>query len=251
MKTIEEAINKICYIGKTRHVAIRLIIIFILFASQSPGLAQDNLNKQFWIDFNPYYFLTPKIELFGDVGARLIKEGENRGRIVIKPGIRTPIGNGFYLTGGIGNYYSINEGINDVWEIRPFQGIMTHWPRIGLFIQHYIRFEQRLGIDMGGMDNVFSMRLRYRLRLLHRWGAIQKDQYWTVTVGLEGFFKLDNERNQIEEHARITSGLERSFRRDLRVRLEITWQKETLRFTSENSTESIYIRLRFFQNIRS
>ncbi len=236
--------------SRTWHVVFIRAIFFILFSFPLTAQSQDNLSTQLWIDANPYYFFTPKIEVYGDIGGRWILEGDNYKRVVIRSAVRTPLGSEFFLSGGIGNFININEGSSNVWEIRPFQGLLTYWPSGRLPIQHYLRFEQRIEFDTKNWDRTISTRLRYRMRLSHKLGAIQPDRFWRMTLGWEGFFKLTEQKGQIEEQVRITAGLERNFRKDFRLRLEVTWQKESLKFISNNSVESIYIRLRLYQNLR-
>jgi hypothetical protein len=213
-----------------------------------PGLSQSekDISKQLWLDVNPVWFVNPNLEVLGDVGLR--KEFESKGisRFVVRPGIRYHLTRGIFLTGGMGSFYTFNEIIANRWEIRPYQGFLTSWPRGRIPVQHYLRLEERFDFDSQTWNSANSIRLRYRLRPRLQFSARQPDRFWRIFASIEGFVTLAGEQGQSREQVRTTAAVERNFKRGRRLRFQITWQKEGLFFLSDKSVNDIFIRVRFY-----
>ncbi|MFK5854856.1 MAG: hypothetical protein QM503_01920 [Bacteroidota bacterium] len=78
---------------------------------------------------NPSYFIHPKLEIYGGVGARWEIENNGWMRMVLRPSIRIPISNRFKFSTGLGNFFTVNKINDNRWEIRPFQGVSFNWPQ--------------------------------------------------------------------------------------------------------------------------
>jgi hypothetical protein len=127
---------------------IACIGLFLLFPVIASAQSGENISKQIWIDVNPHYYLSPKSKIYGDIGTR--RELENRGwwRLVVRPSYRTWLGGRFYVSAGLGNFFTFNEVIADRWELRPFQGVQFNWPQWKTPLNHYIRLEERFDFNL-------------------------------------------------------------------------------------------------------
>ena len=221
---------------------IGLYLLFPVIASAQSG---ENISKQIWIDVNPHYYLSPKSKIYGDIGAR--RELENRGwwRLVVRPSYRTWLGGRFYVSAGLGNFFTFNEVIADRWELRPFQGVQFNWPQWKTPLNHYIRLEERFDFNLNTWNSQNSARIRYKLGISHRWAALQPGRFWELTANAEAFYTFTGEQGQFQEQGRATIGLDRSFDREVHLRVEITWQQERLFFDAKQSVSDIYFRLRY------
>ena len=231
-------------------MVIKILFLILVFLSPTVAWTQSivEVSKQVWIDFNPNYYITPHQKFYGDIGVR--GELENKGwrRLVLRPSYRTWLGDRFYFSAGIGNFFTLNEIINDRWEIRPFQGLSFKWPNWKTPIDHYIRLEERFDFDLKTWDSKNSVRLRYKLGISYRWAAFQPGRFWQATANTELFFTLFGQQGQFQEQARATLGLDRSFDHEFHFRMEITWQQEQLFFDTSEEVSAIYFRLRFYTN---
>ena len=236
---------------------MRLISIsFLLLLIDTLDLlsqSENDITKQVWIDYNPNWFSRPVLEFRGDIGAR--KELENNGswRLVIQPGVRYQIYSNTFITAGVGSFYAFNEIIDDRWEIRPYQGLFIKWPRVKkVYLEHYFRLEERFDFNTTNWESKISLRFRYRLLLVYKFGALaQHHRYWKIRAGGESFITLSGEEGQFQERVRAIVSMERSLRRGFAFRFEIYWQKESLFFLSDESISSIFLRIRLLQSLSS
>lgn len=223
------------------------IFLLGISASQILGQSMSDISKQFWLDFNPTWFQTLNFEIRGSTGIR--KELENNGwwRLLAVPQMRYYLGNELFVTGGIGGYYTFNDGIDDRLEIRPFQGLLAKWPHLKkAHLEHYLRLEERFDFDTGDWDTRASLRLRFRIMFIYQFQAIQESQFWRIRAGGEGFATLGGEEGQFQEQGRASLSIDRSLRSGMVVRMEVTWQKEGRFFVSDQSVDTIYFRFRLF-----
>jgi hypothetical protein len=119
-------------------------------------------------------------------------------------------------------------------------------------LEHYFRLEERFDFNTANWDSKISLRFRYRLLLVYKFGAaVQHNRYWKIRAGGESFVTLTGDEGQFQERVRASVSLERSLRRGFAFRLEIYWQKEGLFFLSDESVNNIFIRIRLFQSMSS
>ena len=208
-------------------------------------LAQDQLDQQIWIDYNPRWIRPSGVELYGDVGVRTELGSTGWGRFVLRPSVRGPVGR-FRLSGGVGTFYTLNDlGVNRL-EFRPFQGINWTWPSGRIPLDHYVRLEERLEFETRDWTLDASLRARYRLQTEFRWGAVPSGAGWRLLGHIEAFVTLIGDAGQFNERVRMGAGIERSLVSNARVRLDLTWQKVGTIFSRAPSDE-LFIRLRVFQ----
>jgi hypothetical protein len=226
-----------------------ILVAAALVGIVSPAQAQDDdseISEQIWFDYNPRWTFPSNLELYGDLGVRTELGAQGWGRVVVRPGVRGPVGP-FRLSGGIGGFLTVNESASNRFELRPFQGIAASWPNKRLRIDHYARFEERFEweIDDGTLDA--SFRFRYRLQTGYTLSGFNSNVSWRVLVHIEAFATLAGNAGQFDEKVRIGAGVERNFGSVWRARIDLTWQKTGLIVTGA-PTDDLYIRVRIFQS---
>ena len=207
--------------------------------------ATAETSEQIWIDFNPSLWPSENVELFGDIGARTEIGDDAWWRFVLRPSIAAPIG-AFRLTAGFGNFITVNNVIDDRWEVRPFQGISAVWPDRRLSLEHYVRLEERFDLNTSSWSSLNSLRLRYQLLATYRWSAIQADRTWSIVGIGEGFLKLAGEEGLQREQVRVTAGIQRDVRGGRSIRFELSWQQENLFFRRDQTIDEVFLRIRYF-----
>jgi hypothetical protein len=190
--------------------------------------------------------LPSNLELFGDVGARTELRTQGWGRLVVRPGVRGPIGL-FRWSGGVGTFYTRNEIASDRIEIRPFQGIAATWPsRRILGLDHYLRLEEQF--EWGGAaGSSVALRLRYRLQTQYALPGAPENAIWRVRANIEAFLTLAGDEGQFRENVRLGLGIGREFGPVWSAWLDAVWQK-TGRVFSGAPTDDLFIRVRVHQD---
>ena len=188
---------------------IALAISLITVASASPTLASTDVSPQLWLDYNPSHSLSPRVDLYGDVGVR--RELQNKGwwRLVVRPGMAVQVGH-YRIAAGVGNFFTFNQLMTNRWELRPFQGVYVVWPSGRLAFEHFVRLEERFDFNTETWDSFDSLRLRYQLRISYRWGAYRPGRTWKLTGTMEPFLTLAGQQGQQREEVRATIGVERT-----------------------------------------
>lgn len=210
------------------------------------ALAADS-SRQLWLDYNPSWTLSPKVTFGGDAGVRKIMESNGGVRLVLRPGVDIPI-KFFTLKAGLGNFWTFSDFIQNRWEIRPYQGVTWVWPRIRVNFDHYVRLEERFDFNTVTWNSVNSLRGRYRLRARFMFAATRPDRFWRAFGSGEFFLRLAGTEGTQREQFRVTLGMERSFSRTMRLRLQVTWQQEEVFFLPSESADEVYFRFRVYQN---
>jgi len=223
-------------------VAAALIAVVV---SLSEASAQNDVSEQIWIDYNPRWTWPSGLELFGDAGVRTELAERGWGRIVVRPGIRGPIGGGFRLAGGIGTFYTGGPNVPDELEVRPFQGVSATWPRARVSLEHYARLEERFQFDTATWSLLTSLRFRYRLHTQIHWEGARAGAHWRLLAHIEGFLTMAGQAGAFDEKVRVGVGVERGFGPRWRGRVDATWQK-TGTIISGAATDDVYLRVRVF-----
>jgi len=218
----------------------------VLSLATSPVFAVAT-SQQLWLDYNPSWFISPKVTFGGDAGYRTKLNKDDGFRLVLRPGVDLPY-RFVIFKAGIGNFWTISDIITNRWEIRPYQGVGWVWPRGRTNVDHLVRLEERFDFNTVTWNSVNSLRARYRLRLRYLFGVARPDRFWRVFGSGEFFLKLAGEEGLQREQFRLTLGLERSFSRLWRFRFEATWQKEEFFLVPDNSADDLFFRFRVYQN---
>jgi hypothetical protein len=207
--------------------------------------SRTRVDGQIWLDVNPAYYFNPHQQIYGDIGIRWDLEDKSWWRLVVRPSFRTCLGGRFYFSAGVGNFFTFNDIIDDRWEIRPFQGLSFNWPNWKTPVSHYIRLEERFDFNMNTWKSRNLVRLRYQLGISYRWAVYQPGRFWQVTAVIEPFLTPNGQPSHFQEQVRASLGLDRSYTRDLFIRLELTWQQERIFFNAIEKFSYLYFRLRF------
>jgi len=223
-----------------------LAVVGMAGMTSLPLFAQDEVSSQLWLDYNPRLIWPSTFEVYGDVGVRTELENNGWGRLVVRPGVRGPVGP-VRLSGGVGTFYTVNEDSPNQLEFRPFQGVNWTWPSgRRLSFDHYVRLEERFEFETDAWTLDASLRLRYRLQTDYRFGALQAGASWRIIAHAEAFATLAGNAGQFDEKFRIGFGVERGFVFGWRFRADVTWQKVGAPFSGA-ATDDLYIRIRAFQ----
>ena len=214
----------------------------VVTARPDVALAQDEIRRQIWLDYNPRFIWPSAFEVYGDIGVRTELSSTGWTRFVVRPGVRGPVGR-FRLGGGLGTFYTADDVVGNQLEFRPFQGINWTWPNKRVPLDHYVRLEERFEFPTVDWELDFSLRVRYRLQTEFRWSAVQSGAHWRLVGHAEGFLTFFGEA---DEKFRFGVGVERAFVSNARVRLDLTWQIVGAPFSGA-PTDEFYIRLRLYQ----
>jgi len=234
--------------ARRRGVEALLVVVFIISVGVAGSVSaqDDDVSQQIWLDYNPIWFLTDSLVLYGDVGVRTELGEQGWGKFVVRPSIRGWVGK-FRWSGGIGSFITANKSAPDDIEIRPFQGITGLWPRRRIFhIEHYVRLEERFEWETDEWSLDASLRLRYRLQTRYSFSGPLEDAQWEVLFHGEAFITLAGNAGQFDEKWRVGAGLEVKMGAAWRSRLDLTWQKLGSPFSGA-SADDLYIRVRVFQ----
>ncbi len=141
------------------------LLLFLPLVLQSQSFAGDETDHQIWLDFYPHFYLSEKVEYYGDAGTRIQVSDFSWAQVYMRPSVRFHRAGHFELHGGLGLFYSYNKDQSNQFELRPWQGAKLRWPdALGLTFTHYLRLEQRFVFDtQESWDASFSLRVRYNL----------------------------------------------------------------------------------------
>jgi len=213
------------HVGTVRPVLFGLLLLAAALTLPADASGEE-VAKQIWVDVDPAYFLDPDFKFYGNIGARWEYGESGWWRLVAEPTFRTKLRGRFHFSFGLGNFITFNEVIDNRWEFRPFQGLDFNWPRGKFALRHHFRLEERYDYNTVTWDVRTSLRGRYRLSMSYQSGALQSDRFWQATLAGELFATFTGQEGQMREQSRLTLGLDRSLRRDLHLRFELTWQKD-------------------------
>jgi hypothetical protein len=146
-----------------------IICIFISFII-SPSIkiiAQDseNVDNQVWIDYDSYRIPREDIQFMGDAGFRFLVGGGWE-KYIVRPSIQKSINEWLNLFGGLGFFFTAQEGLSNTLEIRPWIGARVYWywdTLSKIRFSNYFRIEDRFVINTqsSGTDN--SVRFRNKI----------------------------------------------------------------------------------------
>jgi hypothetical protein len=207
--------------------------------------SESTVSPQIWLDYDPAWWVTERLQMYGEIGFRKVVKSSGWWRSVIRPSVRYSLDD-VNLAGGVGSFYTWNEIIDNRWEVRPWVGLQMTWPRRRITLEHFGRIEQRFDLNTTTWDALASLRVRYRLHAFVQWDAIQPHRYYRLHGSGELFFTVTGEQGQLQEQTRLSIGLERSYRKSFRARIEITWQRNG-RYLFEGTVNAIYLRVRLYQ----
>ena len=255
------------WLRKTKRVPGRLLFsattLYISLLVNINLSAQDSLNEnyftqQIWLDYNPSFERSSKVDFYGDIGFRTLSPYE-WSRLVLRPSIRYKLPKAFFkktehnaeLHGGIGFFFTNNISESNRLEIRPFQGYKLMWPnRPEIQIKHYVRLEERFDIQTNNWENTFGLRFRYQARMeLHFKGdyiAFNNGVYLPAEIEL--FWNLIGAR-QFNDAARVNLGIGYEFSRAWKCEFNLAYHYTRNTLEDVFGTNDVVFRLRAFHTL--
>ena len=199
-----------------KNILLSLLLIFSGYLLYAQDVEDKSTTTQIWLDYNPVFYLSEKVDLYGDIGARTVFPNEWY-RFIVGPSVRYQrpklIFKKLYykeeLHFGIRFFFTANKSFPNRLEIRPFQGYKLYWPnRSRIVLQHYVRLEERFDIELPNWINTFGLRVRYMAELILKfkgdWLSFNEGLYLPISIEL--FWNL-KEAQQFNDVVRITPGI--------------------------------------------
>ena len=245
---------------KDQFQGITLLICICLFLftpeivyCQTDTAEKSATNHQLWIDIYPHFYVSEKLEYYGDAGYRTLLDENIWHWIYARPSVSYHIDKHWELHGGIGFFYIFNKSIANRFEIRPWQGIRVSWPRIAnLGFKHYVRLEERISFFTEDWSSSLALRLRYKLSC--RWDIIKinKQRFWFIPFYGELFFPIGDEIKEFfRNRGRAGVGLGYNPSVIWRFSINITWQTSRTGLDEEFTVSDIVyqVKIRKYINI--
>lgn len=142
---------------------IIVFISFIIFPSVKL-IAQDSedVEKQVWLDYVMFRKPSEDIQFMGDAGYRFLIGGGWQ-KYLVRPSLQKGIKDWLNLFGGVGLFYTVQEGLSNTFEIRPWIGarVYLYWDTFRkIRFSDYFRIEDRFVINTQSSGTSNSIRLR-------------------------------------------------------------------------------------------
>ena len=209
---------------------------------------QSALHEQLWVDYNASWTVTPKLSLYGDLGARSdLESATNWKQLVIRPGMLYNPGADVRLTAGLASFDTFVDGSLAQSELRVWQGVSTAWPG-SIGIDHYFRAEERIYFNTENGDASWSLRTRYSAQMPIALKTWDSPRYLRLYLSTEGFITIGPDPRERHRQVRAIVGIEHGRSRSVRVRfdtmLEWAWRYQTI-----DSWTALYLRLRVYQRL--
>ena len=241
-----------------KNIRLSLLLIFSGYLLYAQDVEDKSTTEQIWLDYNPAFSLSEKVDVYGDIGARTVFPNEWY-RFVVGPSVRYKrpkliLKKLYYkeeLHFGIKFYFTANKSFSNRVEIRPFQGYKLNWPNRPLIVlQHYVRLEERFDIETDNWINTFGLRLRYRAKLTLKfkgdWISFNKGLY--LPVRMELFWNLKG-TEQFNDVVRIAPGIGYEFSPTWKAEFNLSYHYTRNTVEDNFATNDIVFRFRVFHTL--
>jgi hypothetical protein len=241
-----------------KNIRLSLLLLFSGYLLYAQDVEDKSITEQIWLDYNPDFSLSEKVDVYGDIGARTVFPNEWY-RFVVGPSVRYKqpkliLKELFYkeeLHFGIRFFFTANRDNPNRLEIRPFQGYRLSWPnRPRIVLQHYVRLEERFDIETSNWINTFGLRLRYLAELMLKfkgdWISFNEGLY--LPVSIEFFWNLKGAQ-QFNDVVRITPGIGYEFSELWRAEFELSYHYTRNTVEDNFATNDIVFRFRVFHTL--
>jgi long-subunit fatty acid transport protein len=204
-----------------------LLICAGAISSQPDTINESIVNHQIWIDIYPHYYISEKLEYYGDAGYRTIISSNKWRRIYVRPAVRYHLNDRWQLQGGLGFFFDFRDIVSNRFEIRPWQGIQLNWPTIrNLKFKNLLRLEQRNSFETEDWSYSFDLRLRFKVSGRYDFCRECSDQFWFTTFYVEGFFPINDDVEELfRNRARVGIGCGYNVSKEWRVSFVFNWQR--------------------------
>ncbi len=143
-----------------------LIIVFISFIilPSVKLIAQDleDVEKQVWLDYVMFRKPSEEIQFMGDAGYRFLIGGGWQ-KYLVRPSLQKGVKDWLDLFGGLGFFYTVQEGLSNTLEIRPWIGarVYLYWDTFSkIRFSDFLRIEDRFIINTQSSGTSNSIRFR-------------------------------------------------------------------------------------------
>ena len=240
------------------NIRLSLLLIFSGYLLYAQDVEDKSTTEQIWLDYNPAYSLSERVDLYGDLGARTVFPNEWY-RFVVGPSVRDnppklilkKLNYKEELHFGIRFFFTANKSFPNRLEIRPFQGYRLAWPnRPRIVLHHYVRLEERFDIETTNWINTFGLRVRYMAELMLKfkgdWISFNEGLY--LPVSLEFFWNLIGVQ-QFNDVVRITPGIGYEFSELWRAEFDLSYHYTRNTVEDNFATNDIVFRFRLFHKL--
>ncbi len=241
-----------------KNIQFVLLLLFPGYFLYAQDVDDKSITEQIWLDYNPSYNFSEKLDFYGDISARTVFPNEWY-RFVIGPSVRYKkpklIWKELYykeeLHFGIRFFFTANKNYPNRLEIRPFQGYKLSWPnRPRLVLQHYVRLEERFDIEVPNWINTFGLRVRYQAKLILKfkedWLFFKDGLY--LPVSMELFWNLKGVQ-QFNDVVRITPGIGYEFSSTWKAEFDVPYHYTRNTIEDNFATNDIVFRLRVYHKL--
>lgn len=226
-------------------------VVGVLVASVllvTPALAQEEetaVNQQLWVDLYNHYYVSDKLEYYGDAGGRFLLEKPGWTQFYLRPAVRYHYRPILEFHGGVGLIYTLNANVqSDQLEMRLFQGMKIGWPTLrSLRLVHYVRLEERLFFftDEAGAHD-FTLRVRYRLSTKI---PLRRDRKWFLALSGEALGKVGPGREErFSNRLRLGIGLGHAIDKTWTVELHMAFHQSRMGEDAAFETTSYLFQLK-------
>lgn len=234
------------------------ITLWCLLFSFTIIKAQDVVNNQYWLDYSPSFKISEKVNFSSSVGFRTI-DSKNWKRYYItgKFKYKRPkrmLKKLFYsehLSAGVSIYFTDNNYISNVLEIRPFQSYSLSWPdRKRIKLNHHLILEERFELVTDNWSNTFGLRLRYRATTTFKFqgDVVDFGKGFYIPISLNLFWNLIDTK-QFNDKVRITPGIGYVFSPKWKAAFLVGYQYSRQTKDDDFHTNDIIFRLRAYHNL--
>ena len=241
-----------------KNIRLSLLLIFFGYLLYAQGVEDKSTTEQIWLDYNPAFSLSEKVDVYGDIGARTVFPNEWY-RFVVGPSVRykrpklilKEINYKEELHFGIRFFFTANKNFSNRVEIRPFQGYKLNWPdRSRIVLQHYVRLEERFDLETANWVNTFGLRVRYQAKMILKfkgdWLSFNDGLY--LPVRMEVFWNLKGAQ-QFNDVIRITPGIGFEFSPTWKTEFNFSYHYTRDTVEDDFATNDFVFRLRVFHTL--
>ncbi|MCG8578951.1 MAG: DUF2490 domain-containing protein [Bacteroidales bacterium] len=211
---------------------------------------QNNNNAQLWIDFYPTFYIKPHLQYYGDAGYRTQLSSSRWKRIYARPSVRYHH-RGIQFEGGIGFFYFSDIEKHNRFEVTPWQGVQTTWPKLppSFQIKHRFKLEERFSYMTTNWSSSFDMRLRYKLAFTYKANASGKFSKWSIPVSAEFFIPVNDGIDEFfSNRLRLGAGLGYKHNKDWKFVIQYVLQQSKSSFNDAYRFSDHAIQLKIIKN---
>ena len=148
-----------------KYIIVLFLSIIIFPSVKLIAQDSDEVDKQVWLDYFAYRIPSEKIQFMGDAGYRFLIGGGWK-KYIVRPSLQKGIIEWLDLFGGLGLFFTVQDGLSNTLEIRPWVGarVYLYWDTVRkIRFSDYFRIEDRFIINTQSSGTSNSIRLRNKI----------------------------------------------------------------------------------------